>query len=237
MNEDDSSKHVSSTFRGVYKRKFDTKWRAEITAGATIFADYSLLLSKVNDAYRAKTMVAAFCCMHLSTGQMQIDVIGPMSKPVVCHATHMLLSLQRHTTNMSVCSIIQDAESAAWEVLPAKGRQQKPMTRQHSPSGSTSPPLLHFRMLYLSKETLFSNIKFFKRYKVVQKIALYLVASQGTKRRLLCHSQALPFLICLTHMSIYSDSNLFVRPNFANFPCHILLLCHLCSQCASKHHV
>ncbi|KAL0049347.1 hypothetical protein WJX82_000095 [Trebouxia sp. C0006] len=33
MNEDDSSKHVSSTFRGVYKRKFDTKWRAEITAG------------------------------------------------------------------------------------------------------------------------------------------------------------------------------------------------------------
>jgi len=36
MNEDDSSKHVSSTFRGVYKRKFDTKWRAEITAGATI---------------------------------------------------------------------------------------------------------------------------------------------------------------------------------------------------------
>ncbi len=35
MNEDDSSKHVSSTFRGVYKRKFDTKWRAEITAGAT----------------------------------------------------------------------------------------------------------------------------------------------------------------------------------------------------------
>ena len=34
MNDDDSSKHVSSTFRGVYKRKFDTKWRAEITAGA-----------------------------------------------------------------------------------------------------------------------------------------------------------------------------------------------------------
>lgn len=33
MNEDDNSKHVSSTFRGVYKRKFDTKWRAEITAG------------------------------------------------------------------------------------------------------------------------------------------------------------------------------------------------------------
>ena len=32
--DDDSSKHVSSTFRGVYKRKFDTKWRAEITAGA-----------------------------------------------------------------------------------------------------------------------------------------------------------------------------------------------------------
>ena len=88
MNEDDSSKHVSSTFRGVYKRKFDTKWRAEITAGATIFADYSLLLSKVNDAYRAKTMVAAFCCMHLSTGQMQIDVIGPMSN---------LLSATQHT--------------------------------------------------------------------------------------------------------------------------------------------
>ena len=34
MTEDDNSKHVSSTFRGVYKRKFDTKWRAEITAGA-----------------------------------------------------------------------------------------------------------------------------------------------------------------------------------------------------------
>ena len=33
LNEDDNSKHVSSTFRGVYKRKFDTKWRAEITAG------------------------------------------------------------------------------------------------------------------------------------------------------------------------------------------------------------
>lgn len=94
MIEDDSSKHVSSTFRGVYKRKFDTKWRAEITAGATFFADYSLLLSKVNDAYRAKTMVAAFCCMHLSTGQAQIDAFGPMSKPVVCHATHRLLSLQ-----------------------------------------------------------------------------------------------------------------------------------------------
>ncbi|KAL3132685.1 hypothetical protein ABBQ32_009198 [Trebouxia sp. C0010 RCD-2024] len=31
--EDDNSKHVSSTFRGVYKRKYDTKWRAEITAG------------------------------------------------------------------------------------------------------------------------------------------------------------------------------------------------------------
>lgn len=31
--EDDNSKHVSSTFRGVYKRRFDTKWRAEITAG------------------------------------------------------------------------------------------------------------------------------------------------------------------------------------------------------------
>ncbi len=36
MNEDDSSKHVSSTFQGVYKRKFDTKWRAEITAGAKV---------------------------------------------------------------------------------------------------------------------------------------------------------------------------------------------------------
>ena len=33
MLEDDNSKHVSSTFRGVYKRKFDSKWRAEITAG------------------------------------------------------------------------------------------------------------------------------------------------------------------------------------------------------------
>lgn len=33
LNEDDNPKHVSSTFRGVYKRKFDTKWRAEITAG------------------------------------------------------------------------------------------------------------------------------------------------------------------------------------------------------------
>ena len=31
---DEGSKHVSSTFRGVYKRKFDMKWRAEITAGA-----------------------------------------------------------------------------------------------------------------------------------------------------------------------------------------------------------
>jgi hypothetical protein len=51
MNEDDSSKHVSSTFRGVYKRKFDTKWRAEITAGATNFADVFTLLSKANDAY------------------------------------------------------------------------------------------------------------------------------------------------------------------------------------------
>lgn len=30
---DEGSKHVSSTFRGVYKRKFDMKWRAEITAG------------------------------------------------------------------------------------------------------------------------------------------------------------------------------------------------------------
>ena len=36
LNEDDNSKHVSSTFRGVYKRKFDTKWRAEITAGTLI---------------------------------------------------------------------------------------------------------------------------------------------------------------------------------------------------------
>lgn len=33
MIEDDNSKHVSSTFRGVYKRRYDTKWRAEITAG------------------------------------------------------------------------------------------------------------------------------------------------------------------------------------------------------------
>lgn len=33
LDWNDNSKHVSSTFRGVYKRKFDTKWRAEITAG------------------------------------------------------------------------------------------------------------------------------------------------------------------------------------------------------------
>ena len=38
MIEDDNSKHVSSTFRGVYKRKYDTKWRAEITAGTNLDA-------------------------------------------------------------------------------------------------------------------------------------------------------------------------------------------------------
>ena len=42
----------------------------------------------------------------------------------------------------------------------------------------------------------------------VQKFAQYLVASQGTQRQLLCLLHALPFLVCLTHMSICSDSNL-----------------------------
>lgn len=36
LDWNDNSKHVSSTFRGVYKRKFDTKWRAEITAGVVL---------------------------------------------------------------------------------------------------------------------------------------------------------------------------------------------------------
>lgn len=33
VKEEEDAKHGSSKFRGVYKRRFDTKWRAEITAG------------------------------------------------------------------------------------------------------------------------------------------------------------------------------------------------------------
>ena len=87
-----------------------------------------------------RQVVADFCCMHLSLEHLQIDVFGPMSKSVVCHATHMPLPLQTLVPNLFVCTNVQGAESAAWEVLPAKGRPQKPMTRQHSPSGQTSSP-------------------------------------------------------------------------------------------------
>ena len=71
----------------------------------------------------------------------------------------------------------------------------------------------------------------------VQKFAQYLVASQGTQRQLLCLLHALPFLVCLTHMSIYSDSNLFECPNFADLPCHMLLLSDLRKQGASEDHL
>ena len=76
------------------------------------------------------------------------------------------------------------------------------------------------------------------RHRNTQKFAQYLVASQGTQRQLLCHLCASPFLTCLGHMRICSDSNLFVCPDFADLPCiHILLLSHLCKQRASKHHI
>ena len=166
---------------------------------------------------QARQVVADFCCMHLSLQHLQFDLFGPMYVTVVCHATHMLLSLQKHASNLIVCTIIQGAESAAWEVLPAKGRQQKPMTRQHSLSGHLS--------LLSTQDCLSGGRKCIHRHRNVQKFAHYLVASQGTQRQLLCHLQASPLRFCLVHMRIYSDSNLFVYPNFPDLPCiHILLL-------------
>lgn len=75
MNEDDSSKHVSSTFRGVYKRKFDTKWRAEITAGATTLLITQCCCLKRKMRKQARQVVADFCCMQTSLGHLQIKVV------------------------------------------------------------------------------------------------------------------------------------------------------------------
>lgn len=61
LNEDDNSKHVSSTFRGVYKRKFDTKWRAEITAGTpwSHFLVWHYVFSNSACTTKANTLSAA----------------------------------------------------------------------------------------------------------------------------------------------------------------------------------
>ena len=58
LNEDDNPKHVSSTFRGVYKRKFDTKWRAEITAGIA-----HMLLSVHASRYISSVFMSVCLCM------------------------------------------------------------------------------------------------------------------------------------------------------------------------------
>ena len=77
---------------------------------------------------------------------------------------------------------------------------------------------------------------FIHRHKNISKFALYLLALQSTHWQLLCHLHT--SLSCLVHMRICSDSNLFVYPHFPDLPCiHILLLSHLCKECAMKHHV
>ena len=75
MIEDDSSKHVSSTFRGVYKRKFDTKWRAEITAGATIFLIIHWCCPQWLLHKQARQVVADCCCMQINLEYLQVDVV------------------------------------------------------------------------------------------------------------------------------------------------------------------
>ncbi len=92
MNEDDSSKHVSSTFRGVYKRKFDTKWRAEITAGATVLLILPCCCPKQMMHKQARQVFADFCHMHLCLQHLQFYAFGPMSVTVLSHTSHMLLS-------------------------------------------------------------------------------------------------------------------------------------------------